>query len=55
MRRIVAEWYSGMYEAGQGPAVATFEDALLWRALSYTKPLADCGGEMGHWAAPPQS
>jgi hypothetical protein len=54
-RRIVAEWYSGIYETGQGPAVATFEHALLWRALSYTKPLAYCGGEMGHWATPPQS
>ena len=55
VRCIVAEWYSGIYETGQGPAVATFGDALLWRALSYTKPLADCGGEMGHWATPPQS
>lgn len=52
-RRIVAEWYSGIYETGEGPAVATFEHALLWRALSYTKPLADCGGEMGYWATPP--
>jgi hypothetical protein len=52
---IVAAWYSGLYDSGQGPAVAGFEQALLWQALSFTKPFADCGGETGYWSEPPQS
>ena len=51
---IVAAWYSGVYDSGQGPAVAGFEQALLWQAMSFTKPLADCGGETGYWSEPPQ-
>ena len=51
---IVAAWYSGVYDSGQGPAVAGFEQALLWQAMSFTKPFADCGGETGYWSEPPQ-
>jgi len=50
---IVAAWYSGLYDTGQGKAVAGFEQALLWKALTYTKPPSDCGGEMGYWSQPP--
>jgi len=51
---IVAAWYSGVYDGAQGPAVAGFEQALLWQAMSFTKPFADCGGETGYWSEPPQ-
>jgi hypothetical protein len=51
---VVAAWYSGVYETGKGQAVASFNDALLWNALTFTKPFASCGGEMGYWADPPQ-
>jgi hypothetical protein len=51
---IVAAWYSGVYDSGQGPAVAGFEQALLWPAMSFTKPFADCGGQTGYWSEPPQ-
>ena len=51
---IVAAWYSGVYDSGQGPAVAGFDQALLWQAMSFTKPFADCGGETGYWSEPPQ-
>jgi hypothetical protein len=51
---IVAAWYSGVYDSGQGPAVAGFEEALLWQAMSFTKPFAECGGETGYWSEPPQ-
>lgn len=51
---IVAAWYSGVYDSGAGrQAVATFTDALLWTALSFTKPPSQCGGETGYWARPP--
>lgn len=52
---IVAAWYSGLYETVQGQAVATFDQALLWNALSFTKPLGACGGEFGYWSDPPQA
>lgn len=51
---IVAAWYSGVYDSGVGKqAVATFTDALLWNALSFTKPPGWCGGATGYWAQAP--
>lgn len=51
---IVAAWYSGVYASGAGTqAVATYTDALLWNALSFTKPLGWCGGASGYWAQAP--
>jgi hypothetical protein len=52
---IVGSWYSGLYDTGSGPAVATFDQALVWNALTFTKPFAMCGGETGYWSEPPQS
>ena len=47
---VVAAWYSGSYATAAGPAVAGYTDALLWQALSFTKPPGYCGGETGYWA-----
>jgi hypothetical protein len=63
---IVAAWYSGVYttmpkDDGASPAgqpvqaVATFTQALLWDALTFTKPFGECGGETGYWADPPEA
>jgi hypothetical protein len=52
---IVGSWYSGVYDTGHGPAVATYDQALMWNALTFTKPAGQCGGETGYWADPPQS
>lgn len=52
---IVAAWYSGVYDDAKGPAVADFTGALVWDALSYTKPFGECGGATGYWADPPES
>ncbi len=52
---IVAAWYSGVYDSGSGQAVAAFTDALVWDALTFSKPWAECGGETGYWSEPPQS
>lgn len=49
---IVGAWYSGLYASPGGPAVATFEQALVWSALSFTKPWGLCGGDTGYWAEP---
>lgn len=51
---IVAAWYSGIYESGSGQALATYTDALVWNALTFTKPFAECGGETGYWSEPPE-
>jgi Membrane bound FAD containing D-sorbitol dehydrogenase len=52
---IVAAWYSGLYRGAGGEAVATYTDALLWTALTFTKPMGYCGGETGYWADPPET
>ena len=65
---IVAAWYSGVYTTvpkgtgasdhplrGRVQRVATFDQALLWNALTFTKPWGECGGETGYWAKPPQA
>jgi hypothetical protein len=52
---IVAAWFSGVYNTGSGQAVATFTEALLWDALDFTKPWAECGGETGYWAEAPDA
>lgn len=49
---IVAAWYSGVYATGKGDAVATYNDALVWQALSFTKPPGNCGGPSGYWSLP---
>lgn len=52
--KIVEYWYSGVYDTAEGEqAVATFADALVWRAVRYTKPLTLCGAP-GFWAVPPE-
>jgi hypothetical protein len=51
---IVAAWYSGLCDSASGPVVATFDQALLWQALSFTKPFGECGGSTGYWSDPPQ-
>lgn len=52
--KIIEYWYSGVYDtADGGQAVATFADALVWRAVRYTKPLTLCGAP-GFWAVPPE-
>ena len=52
---IVAAWYSGLYDTGHGTAVSDFNDALVWNALSFTKPFGSCGGQVGYWAEPPET
>ena len=52
---IVGAWYSGVYNAAAGQAVATFDQALLWNALTYTKPFGECGGDTGYWSSAPKA
>jgi hypothetical protein len=50
---VVSAWYSGLYDTRAGTAVATYNGALVWRALAFTKPPGNCGGETGYWSQPP--
>ena len=65
---IVAAWYSGLYTTvprgtgasnhplrGRVQRVATFDQALVWNALTFTKPWGECGGETGYWSNPPSA
>jgi hypothetical protein len=52
---ITANWYTGTYTTADGELrVATYTNALAWRALGYrqTGP-STCGGAFGHWAIQP--
>jgi hypothetical protein len=50
---VVAAWYSGLSPLPGARQVTGFNEALIWNALSYTKPWGSCGGEIGYWGEPP--
>ncbi len=51
--RIIESWYTGIYTDAEGEdAVATFVDALAWKALDFTKPNSVCGSP-GFWGERP--
>lgn len=51
--RILADWYSGTYDAASGTVTQTWTGALAWKACTFTKPPATCGGPTGYWAKAP--
>lgn len=53
-KAIVAAWYSGVYKTATGDAIATYDQALMWDAMSFTKPMGICGGDTGYWSEPPK-
>ena len=58
---VVAAWYSGLVTTkakdGEGTqqVVTDFTGALVGEAMTFTKPFAECGGETGYWADPPEA
>ena len=50
---VVAAWYSGLSPVPAAAEVTGFNEALVWNALTYTKPWGSCGGETGYWSNPP--
>lgn len=58
---VVAAWYSGLVTTavaggpGTEEKVTDFTGALVWQALTFTKPFGECGGETGYWADPPEA
>jgi len=49
---IISMWYTGIYNQGEEQRVATFVDALAWKAINFTKPPTICGS-FGFWAERP--
>jgi hypothetical protein len=45
--------YSGVVKTAKGVVVLTYDDALVWQAVPWTKPNAQCGGVTDYWAAAP--
>lgn len=52
---ITAAWYAGVFDDANGTARADLNAALLWDALTFTKPWGTCGGETGYWRDPPDA
>ena len=50
---VVAAWYSGIVTQGSQQKVVLYADALMWSAMSFTKPMGVCGGITGYWTDPP--
>jgi hypothetical protein len=51
---LVAAWFSGIVTTPKGQLVL-YADALMWRAMTYTKPMGVCGRVTNYWADPPGS
>jgi hypothetical protein len=50
---VVVALYSGVVVTPNGPVVLTYDQALAWQAVPWTKPNAQCGGLTDYWAAAP--
>jgi Membrane bound FAD containing D-sorbitol dehydrogenase len=54
-QEVLVGLYSGVVTTRTGTVVLTYEQALAWQAVPWTKPNADCGGLTNYWAKAPQS
>jgi hypothetical protein len=50
---VVVALYSGVVVTPNGPVVLTYDQALAWQAVPWTKPNAQCGGLTDYWATAP--
>lgn len=52
-RRIAVAWYSGMHPSAAGISLRAYYDALVWRALEFTRPPGQCVAASDAWTEPP--
>ena len=52
-REIIVAWYTGLCKSGREDRLATYRQALVWKALAIPAP-GTCGGPLGFWARPPK-
>lgn len=51
---LVGAWFSGIVTNPQGQQLVLYTDALVWTAMTFSKPMGVCGGPTNYWAQPPQ-
>lgn len=51
---LVGAWFSGIVTNGKTPTLVLYTGALVWTAMTFSKPMGVCGGPTGYWANPPQ-
>jgi len=52
-RAIAGAWWSGMVTAaGHDTVLVTYDDALVFRAMRFARPQAQCLGATGAWSRP---
>ena len=51
---LVFAWYSGVVKNGDSEQIVLYADALVWTAMTFSKPMGLCGGAFGYWSDPPQ-
>jgi len=51
---VIVALYTGVVDTPKGPQVVTYDGALIWQALPWTKPNMACGGLTNYWSEPPK-
>jgi len=51
--KVMTALLTGMIDTPQGRMVITYDHALAWQAVPWTKPNAWCGGDTDYWATAP--
>ncbi len=49
---VIGAWYTGLISVDSGLRLVTYDDALLWQSMDYTKPPGFCDS-FGAWAKAP--
>lgn len=52
-RQVAVAWYSGIHPGATGISLRAYYDALVWRALDYTRPPGQCSAAPEDWSEPP--
>lgn len=50
---LTAAWFSGVVNGAKGQQVVLYTDAYVWQAMTFSKPMGQCGGALGYWSTPP--
>lgn len=51
--KVMTALLTGMIDTPQGKSVITYDQALAWQAVPWTKPNALCGGAIDYWSSAP--
>jgi len=51
---LAAAWFSGIVTQGSAQTLVLYTDALMWTAMTFSKPMGVCGGPTNYWGEPPR-